>query len=75
MLQKLSDAAGWALFFVIFVTLVGACTPKDDTDPPEGRSGMSLHTDHLTGCQYLSKPLGGITPRVDGRGRHLGCKE
>jgi hypothetical protein len=58
-----------------FVLVASCATPKDDTDPPHSRSGLALHTDHLTGCQYLAKPLGGITPRVDGKGRHLGCKD
>lgn len=48
---------------------------RDDTDPPNGHSGMSLHTDALTGCQYLGKARGGLTPRVDGKGKHVGCKE
>jgi hypothetical protein len=48
---------------------------KDDTDPPSGRSGLILFTDNLTGCQYLSRPIfGGPTPRLDGAGRHVGCK-
>lgn len=58
------------LFFV--VTMIGKCSPKDDTDPPEGRSGLSLKTDNLTGCQYLTT-MTGITPRVDSSGRHI-CK-
>lgn len=63
------------LALLIAASLSAGCNPKDDTDPPEGRSGLALHTDALTGCQYLAKPFGGITPRVDGKGRHLGCKE
>lgn len=49
--------------------------PKDDTDPPEGRSGMVLRIDAGTGCQYLSN--GGLfgrsalTPRVDADGVHM----
>lgn len=50
--------------------------PFDSTDPPNGRSGLILYTDNLTGCQYLARPLfGALTPRLDGRGRHVGCKE
>lgn len=48
---------------------------RDDTDPPNGRSGMLLYTDALTGCQYLSQRRIGLTPRVDGKGKHVGCKE
>lgn len=42
----------------------------DSTDG-EARSGMRLHTDALTGCQYLSNPQGGITPRLNQNGQHL----
>ena len=33
------------------------------------RSGLRVHTDHKTGCQYLSAVFGGVTPRVDLAGR------
>lgn len=65
---------GALVLFAALIVGLSSCQPKDDTDPHDGRSGMSLHTDHLTGCQYLSKPFGGITPRVDGEGRHVGCR-
>lgn len=55
------------------VAAIGSCSPRDATDPPSGaRSGMLLRTDHATGCQYLAEPFGGITPRVDADGRHMG---
>lgn len=48
---------------------------RDDTDGRE-RSGLKLHTDHGTGCQYLSTPGGGITPRMSADGTtHHGCRE
>lgn len=60
-----------------FVTLAGVCllflgvlTPHDDTDPPDGRSGMTLLTDHGTGCQYLYRS-GAITPRMNNDGRQM----
>lgn len=46
---------------------------RDSTDPPGGRSGMTIYTDRATGCEYLSNR--GLTPRVDGKGRHLGCRQ
>lgn len=50
-------------------------TPYDDTDPPGGRSGAILITDYATGCQYLRAGFaGGITPRIDADGVHMGCK-
>lgn len=57
----------------IALALLAGCA-RDATDPPDGRSGMDLNTDFETGCQYLSKNHGGITPRLDGNGRHMGCK-
>lgn len=46
---------------------------RDDSDPPNGRSDMKVHTDALTGCQYLRGPSGGLTPRLDPNGRQI-CK-
>lgn len=68
--------------FIGFITVVTLCacllvwalspTPKyDDTDPPNGRSGMLLFIDQRTGCHYLGNPMGGIIPRVDAKGRHI----
>ena len=42
----------------------------DSTDG-ESRSGLGLHTDNLTGCQYLSSPRGGLVPRFDNAGKHI----
>ena len=38
--------------------------PRDNSDPIDGRSNMSVLTDALTGCQYLATQRGGITPRM-----------
>lgn len=55
------------------VTALAACS-RDDSDPPHGRSGLLIFTDHLTGCQYLARSSlnGGPEPlqprmRADGR--------
>ncbi len=58
---------------IAITAAVSFFAPYDDTDPPNGRSGMALHTDHLTGCQYLGKPFGGITPRLGPDGKQI-CK-
>ncbi len=57
----------------IALTLVAAsCTPRDDTDSPERRSGLLLYTDFGTGCQYVKGGLfGGTTPRLDASGRQI----
>ena len=57
------------LFFLWAVTLEPA--PYDSTDEPPQRSGMTLHTDALTGCQYLGLPSGGLTPRMDSTHRQI----
>lgn len=59
-------ALGYGLDFI---------TPHDDTDPPGGRSGVRLITDHVTGCQYLVAGwFGTITPRIGADYMHMGCK-
>jgi len=45
---------------------------RDATDGAE-RSGLKLHHDAQTGCQYLSAINGGLTPRMVS-GKHMGCK-
>lgn len=48
----------------------------DETDNPDSyeRSQLSIRTDHKTGCQYLAYRSGGLTPRLDSAGGHMGCK-
>ena len=48
----------------VVILVVEWLQPKDNTDPPDGRSGMALYTDALTGCQYLGTGWGGLTPRL-----------
>ena len=45
--------------------------PKDSTDPIDGRSGLEIKVDALTGCQYLTTPKGGLTPRLDANGKQI----
>lgn len=58
--------AGLALAAALLVAanLLILSTPYDNSDRPPERSGLVVHTDALTGCQYLSTPRGGITPRL-----------
>lgn len=46
---------------------------KDSTDGQE-RSGLKLHRDQLTGCEYLSTLKGSLYPRLTGDGSQSGCK-
>lgn len=62
----------WLMIVGGFVLLAAQCSSqKDSTDPPGGRSGLSIYVDHYTGCQYLSSSWGGLTPRLDTDGRHI----
>ena len=66
------------LFLVVLVIGDYALSfiPYYDTDDDlnEIRSGMSLYTDHLTGCQYLKAGFfGSGMPRLNGAGEHIGC--
>lgn len=58
----------------VFLALDG-CRAKDSTDPPDGRSGMGLRIDHMTGCHYLTTVslLGetSITPRLRADGTQV----
>lgn len=69
---------GWMLLLWILMELYSA-TPlgRDSTDPHSWgfrtRSGMGLHEDARTGCEYLVAS-GGITPRLDRDGSHYGCR-
>lgn len=50
----------------------GGPVQKDDTDPPNGRSGLTLYTDNLTGCQYLAIHYNsGLTPRMGKDGKQV----
>lgn len=63
-----------ALFLLVLAIIMLDVSPRDATDSPNKRSGLSLKTDYGTGCEYLSAPGGGITPRMTGDGKHMGCR-
>lgn len=65
------------VFFIIF-SLMGLFSPKDNTDEKGfwKRSGLSLYTDNLTGCQYIKAGMFGVLiKRVDKDGNHVCVKE
>jgi len=83
-LRALKDWVRWlGLWFVVFFLILQAVNVsplfRDDTDPGtswgDSRSGIKPATDALTGCQYLLSPKGGIAPRLDARGQHVGCAQ
>lgn len=63
---------GTAFFVVIVVmALLSGGMARDDSDPPKGRSGVAVITDHRTGLQYLRAPGGGLTPRLGMDGQQI----
>ena len=59
-------------FAWIFLAIMGFSFHIDDTDKSFwDRSGMRLFTDYGTGLQYLGGPWGGVTPRLDKKGKHV----
>jgi len=68
--------AGWWVFGLCVTFVIWMLPLTRDTTDGEwpNRSGVRPRTDAFTGCQYLETSKGGITPRIDSRGRHLGCK-
>lgn len=49
-----------------------ACARDDSDNPATGdRSGLWVRVDHLTGCEYLVAPEGGITLRREADGTQV----
>ena len=75
MMKILTDflRTNWLFGVILLISLAyTSCTPKDDTDPENGRSGFKLLIDNRTGCHYLQAGIfGGLSPRYDKNGRHI----
>lgn len=54
----------YLLIFTGVLLLLGFLSPRDSTDPADGRSGLVIKVDAATGCNYLSVWRGGLTPRL-----------
>lgn len=81
--QLLKTGTSWVASFAVPIAAVcfiywflNATLVYDDTDDVgnEKRSGASLIIDYETGCHYLGKLFGGITPRMDKNGKHI-CRK
>jgi len=66
----------WTAFAITMFSLWLLDWPeRDDSDPPVGgRSGLRVYHDKLTGCEYLGAAFGGITPRLDAKGKQI-CRD
>ncbi|USD59051.1 hypothetical protein J4N45_10965 [Vibrio sp. SCSIO 43140] len=69
------------VFTLICIAIIGYVANSfglgfDETDNIEEgtRSQLTVRTDYKSGCQYLSYRDGGLTPRLDVNGQHMGCK-
>lgn len=65
-----------AVFAFVVVVCVAIFFATPSPAPHSKNRWLRVETDPATGCEYLLHAYaGGITPRVDGRGRHMGCKQ
>lgn len=66
----------WIGFIAIalFVAQFAGCGMDSTDESARVRSGLSLHRDALTGCEYISTGKGGIAPRMTADGQHMGCR-
>ena len=76
--EKLATDLRFLLWLFLFLTATLTITQlllgigMDDSDASSwNRSGLKLHTDHLTGCQYFQAPNGGLLARLDASGKHV----
>lgn len=68
----------WMILAAIGLAILGAVRSRlgygwDDSDDRAAGVHSELRPliDHRTGCQYIRVTGGGITPRLDGRGRQI----
>lgn len=75
LLRKIAELLIIYVFIQLFIQLFVHGPNGDDSDKSFfERSGMRVMTDYKTGCQYFSSPYGGITPRLEPNGQHVGCR-
>ena len=64
------------ILFIMFAIHVHSNGDRNDTDPPlagSRRSDLILYNDSGTGCQYVGRLMGSLTPRMDANGHQI-CK-
>jgi hypothetical protein len=70
-LYRIALNALLVLAILFGLNVINDFIPRDDSDPRNGgRSGMSVFTDYLTGCQYLGL-RGTLTPRLDKNSKQI----
>ncbi len=63
----------WGLIVILVLSAVSVViTPTDDTDAGFwDRSGLRLHRDEGTGCEWLATRAGNLSPRLDASGKQI----
>lgn len=65
------------IIFALIIVIILCLWPRpyDSSDNPETqqRSGMRIHVDHETGCEYLDVGSS-LTPRLDSDGKQI-CRK
>lgn len=64
------DAGVFCIVFMFLMAIYSVIPYGRDNTDGEDRSGMRLHVDAMTGCNYLSVN-GAITLRLDINGNHI----
>jgi hypothetical protein len=69
--MKFETKVFWAI--VVAILVWAWFQPYDSTDDTlrKERSGLAIYTDHGTGCQYVGRFFGGLTPRLDKDGKPM----
>ena len=71
---RMQQVIGFVIIFLAILAYSVVTNKYDDTDDIDTHtwSGMQLHTDHGTGCQYLRVGFfSKLTPRMDGSGKQV----
>lgn len=70
----------WIIAYVLLLALFLSACKRPEIEAAEaiesskrGGDSFTIHTDPMTGCEYLR--YSGLTPRIDADGKtHLGCR-
>lgn len=63
-----------AIALIAFEVSGDESAPTENAPTEFSRIDISVVTDNLTGCQYISQARGGLTPRLDADGHNI-CQE
>lgn len=71
-MMKLKGAA--FVLSALTALLVAGCDNEHHATANKQPFSVEIYKDYVTGCEYVNGGgYGGLTPRVDGTGAHIGC--